>query len=497
MFLQRKQERYIRGGKETTLETLNTLNSIKDVKAEVLKDMGFVPTGEQKPVFDEFFDEHKWILFSGGWRAGKSESTAALFVMTYHLDIPSPVVPRLYWIIADCYATCQQEYEKSLRYFQRLKAVEGEPSSPSSGGQWSYRLVGNVLVKTKSVEDEFKIAEEAPDGILVVEAGRLKESTWYRIMGRLLEKRAWCILSGTLETSDQKAESWYTDLFWEWQGANEFNAKSYAIPTWSNSYAFPGGRTDPIILQYERTMPADMFQEKFAAIPVKPSGLIMREFDNNVHVIKPFFNPDVPVELAIDPGYNGAYAVEAIQIIESIPYFIDEVYLQGYVTQDVISVCSQRPWWNNVTGGVVDIAAKQHQAMPAVAEIWRDGIKDEKGDQIINGVNLRSQHVEVEEGIRAFRRLLHVDPTKYNPQTGKQGCPGMFVTTNCPGMIAECGGGKSPIHGGGAWMRDINTGKIIDRNNHAIKAGAYWAVDKYGYSLGFRKQKVSVKRFYQ
>jgi hypothetical protein len=240
--------------------------------------------------------------------------------------------------------------------------------------------------------------------------------------------------------------------------------KSYAIPTWSNSVLFPVGRYDPAIIEAERTMTEDMFQEKFAAIPVRPSGLIMKEFSNEIHVGKFPYNPDSPVELAIDPGYGGAYAVVAIQIIESKPRLIGEVYLQGYVTEDIVLKCYKDfPYFDAIKSGVIDIAATQHQAMPAPIEVW----------QKMTHINLRCKKVEEEFGIEKLRTALKVDPVTKKP--------GLYVDVSCRGFIAECGGGQSPVPGGGAWLRD-SLGKLVDRNNHSTKAVIYWLVDRYGYA---------------
>ena len=48
-------------------------------------------------------------------------------------------------------------------------------------------------------------------------------------------------------------------------------------------------------------------------------------------------------------------------------------------------------------------------------------------------------------------------------------------------MIAECGGGESPVDGGGVWVRDKNTLKPEDKNDHACNTWTYYLLDKYGF----------------
>ena len=95
---------------------------------------------------------------------------------------------------------------------------------------------------------------------------------------------------------------------------------------------------------------------------MQPSGLILPEFDNAVHVGNYPYDPSIPLEIAVDPGYGGAYAVLAIQIKESQPYIVDEIYLQGYTTEDIVEVVKRKEWGSRIVAGAIDVAGRQHQA---------------------------------------------------------------------------------------------------------------------------------------
>jgi hypothetical protein len=58
--------------------------------------------------------------------------------------------------------------------------------------------------------------------------------------------------------------------------------------------------------------------------------------------------------------------------------------------------------------------------------------------------------------------------------------PKIIVSHRCTGLISECGGGPSPVDGGGAWRRDDN-GKIIDKWNHSTKALTYLIMQLFGF----------------
>ena len=78
-----------------------------------------------------------------------------------------------------------------------------------------------------------------------------------------------------------------------------------------------------------------------------------------------------------------------------------------------------------------------------------------------------------------------------NPITG---LPKLIVSHRCQGLIAECGGGVSPIENGGAWVRN-ESGKIVDKFDHSAKALTYWLMQRYGFTeRRLALPKIRVKR---
>lgn len=407
--------------------------------------VGYVPSPEQRAAH---LDEHRLRLVAGGERAGKSFS-AAMELFPHAIGFKG-----LFWIVAPDYEQARHEFDYVLTALNAVGAVKS--SSYPKVGQCQIETVFGGKIITKSADDVRKLAGAAPDGILLCEAAQCDYGVWLKLRGRLTEKRGWLWASGTFEGS----LGWYPELWKRWQADNPEGGKSFSIPTWANLAIFPGGRNDPEIKVLEATLPADMFLERCAAVPCPPEGLVFREFSFETHVTSLVgYDPALPVELAIDPGFAGAYAVVAVQQRGPLVYAIDEVYAKQQVAEQVIQTCKARPWWAKVAGGVIDVAGRQHHAQKSQVEIWRE----------LAGLYLRAQPVPIVDGIARLRTFL-VDPASADGRPRLLFAPGLKET------LGEFGKYRYPKD---AESRPVSE-EPIDRDNHAIKALCYWLYDKYG-----------------
>jgi len=436
--------------------------ALEDYRQGIYRDLEYSPTPLQDVVHQ---DDHRIKLVAGGERGGKSYVGAKEAVL---------YVPRskLIWLVGAEYEKTRQEFEYLFNDCLKLGLIS--TGGPTKIPPWEFTCWNGCRVATKSAKDPQDIGMEAPDFVLVCEAAQIEYEAYLRLRGRIAQKKAPMVLTGTFEGS----LGWYADYFTRWQGQNDEDAKSFSLPTWSNTVAFePGDKTitltggrkvenvnDEIYRLFMET-PLDLAMERYAALPCKPSGLIMTEFSNPVHVGSYGVDPELPVELAVDPGYAGAHAIEVIQTKNDDVYLIDELYFQGYTTEDMIDICQQRRWWHKVVGGAIDVAGKQHQAMAAPIEVWQSKAK----------LYLQGRRVDENQGIELLRTFLKVNPVTYKPK--------LYVNHSCKGFIAECGGGKSPVFGAGSWLRDANTGRPKDKDNHACKAVIYWLVNRFGYGI--------------
>lgn len=419
---------------------------------------GYEPGPEQLAAH---LDPARFKLVAGGERAGKSRFSAEELLCW--LTVSGPGSP--YWIVGPDYEQARAEFIHLREGLERTGLLAGTPSMPKNG-QWSLKTQLGAEVVTKSSVEVLALASIAPRGVLMVEAAQQPYEVYLRLRGRVSEHRGPLVMSGTFEGS----LGWYPEHWQRWQAANPEGGRSFSLPTWSNRAIFPGGRRDPEILALEAAYPEDLFMERLGAVPCPPATLVFREFSHAEHVRPCPFRPERPVQLWVDPGYAGAYAVLAVQIEHGVVEVIDEVYGRGLVAQEVIARCQAKPWWAKVRYAVIDVAGLQHQGMESHAELW----------QRVAGVTVHAQRVGIADGILRHRTFLR------DPASGQ---PRLYHDPRCKSTIAEYGLYKYP---------DIKENRPereepIDRDNHAMKAIAYGLVANFGLVAPARRRRVTAR----
>ena len=457
---------------------------------DLYEETGVLPTPEQAEIL---LSDKRFVLVAGGEQAGKSV-VASLFLMLKFFELPYTRVmetsgaggrrrrrvcinkPALYWLVGATYGETEREFRYLAEWFGALGLLAHATRRVNPG---RIVLKDGTRIETKSAADPRTLSKEAPDGIIGCEASQLDSTVFSRMRGRVTPKNGWVFLAGTFESS----VGWYPQLFKAWrQGGTD--RRSYSLPSWTNRAFYPGGRDDPQLAALRADSTDDFFMERIAGQPVPPRGLVVPEVRPDVHVRDVSYVPGLPVRLAIDPGYAGAYAVEALQHIDGREVVVDEIYERGLVTEEIIEMAKARPWWPDVEGGVIDVAGYQHHSMPAPGEVWL-----EEG-----GVYLSASQVSINDGTQRLRSFLKVP-------AGDRG-PKLLIGGHCKGILSELGITPNPFDGQTRpyrWKTD-REGNIVgrtpeDRYNHAVKAVIYHLVDKYGYSSSPRADKFLVKRF--
>lgn len=419
-----------------------------EARKELWDAVGYKPSPEQ---LEAHLDPHRLKLISGGERAGKSFWTAheiaTWLVLTGEKD--------LVWLVASDYELARPEALHLLEQYGGIGLVNANTAQTPTNGSWTMWSRRGTQITTKTSIDVRKLAGVAPVAVVMCEGAQQGYDSYIRCRGRVSQRRGPLIMSGTQEGS----RGWYADLYYEWQtGKNGAGGKSFSMPTWSNLASFPGGRNDPEILALERTLPEDVFRERYGGVPCPPGNLVLREFNVKTHASKPCpFDPNMPVQVWIDPGYAGAYAVLAVQSHGREFWVIDEVYKTAWVVHDVIDECRERPWWGNVAFGVIDVAGRQHAGQESQIEVWLR----------YANVRLFSQQVPILGGIERYRTYLR------DPASGEAL---IYFDPRCVNTIKEHGLYQYPK----SRERTHETEIPIQANNHAISAIIYGLVSNVG-----------------
>ena len=448
--------------------------------------MGYQPSEGDFPIHDleknlvvtsygqkEFHDDSSRIkLLAGGVRAGKSMVLA--MEAAKHLLVED----GLCWILGPDYEQAKAEFKYLVTGIERLGYLKSK-SVPERGAQKAETTFGYRL-ETKSTDDLESIASFAPNLILVTEVNQQPNGILEKAYERGLQNDAPILAGGTFERSSQ----WFQNEWERFQGPNDVEAHSFSLPSWSNPKEFPGGRNDRKILTLEKLLGPELFLERCAAIPSKPTGLVHRAFSHKKHVRRIDFDPLLPIEIAIDPGQH-TYAVLALQWEKisgqymhdlrtglSIPLeevrVVDEVYCHGMIAQDVIPLVKAKPWFKYVKSGTIDVAGRQQAANKSQIQIWHE----------MTGRALRSKYIFITEGIDVLNLRLRDYPGYGKPLVAFDYRLSNEVQANgkAKGIIGEMGLYKWPEQKEGTSEKR----RPIDNNNDACKALSYWMYDRYG-----------------
>lgn len=448
-----------------------------EASAVLMRMIGFEPTGEEQAAILRCRKRFKLVV--GGGQAGKSKEAAADHVIHVYEDkVKNPGKPLLYWLVAADYERVRAEWNYIIENFRRI-GYEVDDSKRVDPGRIVIHLNAQdakdarqpfMVVETKSGKDPRTLAMFSPHGIIVCEASQIDLETYFKCLERVTASGGWLHLSGTYEYG---SHGWYPGMAATWKHGTE-EQQSFVLPSPTNKYVYPDGINDPKIQLLKRESSDAFFLERIMGQVATPKGVVFDEFRAHIHIRDLIYDPDLPLYIWTDPGYNHPYAIEIAQIDPRGQIQIkDEVFERGKTTDDVIDICMGRPWWKNpVKTLVIDPNyAEQHQGTHSVSEIWLA-----KAQLATLGV-----HVGIDEGTERLKTFL-----KVNPLTG---APGIVFDPRCKGILSELGAYPSPFYEQPRWEvysyktdRDGNVvpGDPDDKFNDGIKATIYGIVQHFG-----------------
>lgn len=449
--------------------------------------LGFRPNPYQEAIL--FATDHtgelaRALAVAGGEQAGKSLVTAKWLgprMLWAARDTPG-------WVVAPDYAQAHSEMRYLIEDYRRLGLLDAANTATPKEGKWWVALKGGIRIHSLSAQDEAKLAGERPYCIALVEAGQCSEETYYRCFGRTAPAGGWLMVNGTYERVSIAGE-WYPNLVEAWAGPNAVG-RSFQLPTWSNEALYPGGWENPEIQRQRQALPEDVFLERFGGRRMPPRNLVFPEFRNEfpwvrvLEVGRPSADAravvlpaDTPLQVWIDPGWAGGYAVLFVaitpdELTDYRVWIVDEIYTRHQTHEQVVQLATTHRLWPNVAYGVMDPAGKQHHGARSALEIWK-APPSAGGAGLVFRTERLLDRVQPREGIDRIRSFLLLDPRLDPPQ------PLLTVGHRCRSLVWELTKGYRYPEGADGLPRDRRD--PIPANNHAISACWFGLVENFGY----------------
>lgn len=232
------------------------------------------------------------------------------------------------------------------------------------------------------------------------------------------------------------------------------------------------------IAQLEATMTEDEREARQYGRFVAMSGLIYKEFVEDIHVIDPFSVPrDWMDTISIDPGLDAPLAAHFYAVDgDSNIYVVDEHYKAGESVEwhaERLKEIAQRLRWPMHRDGsldaLIDSAANQKTlaAEKSVADLfWENGINVDTGVE-----------KDVWTGIQRVKQYLKLRP-HHDTNAWPKGKPKLFIFRNCVNMIREIKSYRWKPETSKNQHADKPNDRPIKRNDHAMDDLRYYIMSR-------------------
>ncbi len=443
----------------------NRQQKIKDILAHLNLELQPAQEGP-------FWSEAPSTVVSAGEGFGKSV-LGSLRAVAYGLTDPDT---KLVWVVGAIMEDAYKELHGTspedwsiLRTAEELGVLDRDGSTISTHSDQKERLhifaPGTLTeppvdfwVQSISGHDPRFVGRDEPDIIIGAEVSHWESELWQRCQGRLARKPgSWGYFSG----SPEYARSWFNEVTEMGQAANLAGVKSFYGRSSDNRVIYPGGEDDPALVKLRDSMSTERYEMRHLGRPGQPQDMVLPEFKVTLHVRPVSHEEGFPTYVFIDPGTR-IYAVLFVQLLRDKVHVLDEVYMARGSHEEVVNAAMTTPAWKYVREGVIDVAAHQsHFGLGTPEEHWYNS----------TGLRLQASFWKVSQTVERLRSMLMVNPSTQNPR--------LVIDPKCRGLIAELGGGQTPVVGSGPWLLS-GAGQPKAENDHACKALGYGLLAHFG-----------------
>ena len=280
-------------------------------KSGYFESIGYGPHAGQREVH---FTRARFKTVRCGRRWGKTffgahEAEPNIFV-------PCPITgePQIGWVVGPNYTDAEKEFRIIYDTLRRLgvdKDALRFVNNSDSGAMhiktsWGAEIIG------KSAQYPEKLVGEGLNWVLMVEAGMHRRRTWQSIRPALSDRRGWAAFTGVPEGPSEDSLLY---AFYERGQSSRFQTwRSWKMPSWTNDIIFPLGRKDPEILEAEADLTEAEFKRQYEAEFTDQSGIVMKEYSDDVHLGDFDYEPSWSTYMAVDYGFTNPFVVLFIQV---------------------------------------------------------------------------------------------------------------------------------------------------------------------------------------
>jgi hypothetical protein len=401
------------------------------------------------------YDNTRHRVLTNGRRWGKSmfggkEIECFAFVKNFRNE------PMRGWIIGPEYTDAEKEFRVIYDTFKALgiDTISSKFLNNVENGNMHIATNWGFDLQCRSARHPESLVGEGLDFVLLAEAGRHKRRTFTEyVRPALSDKRGLSMMSGVPEDANDM-----NLLYWGWlRGADPKYTqwKGWQLPSWTNTAVFPGGRKDPEILEAEEDLTEDEFRRQYGGEFILKRGRVMKEWDDDYHIVEANYTPDWPLYAAVDFGYRNDWVWLWIQV--------------DPMTKNVYVIGEHR-FRERDTEYIARYEMANHPLMSKLLAIYVDPSSPDDAAILrrhLNVTTMANTGGEIKLRLQLIRSALKRRP-EHLPDDHPEKLPGLMIDKSCTKLIWE-------MREGYRWPESANDMRNIseipmDVDNHGPEA---------------------------
>jgi len=423
--------------------------------------VGYAPNRAQRAVHD---CPERFIVAAMGRRTGKSTAGGndllpeAYRAYLRRRQLEDAGQRMEFWIVGPEYSDSEKEFRTFYNQAKKLRMPFDKPGTyynPHAGDLQASLWDGRFLLIGHSAKYPQNLVGEGLHGVIMAEAAKMKERVWtQQIMPTLADFRGWARFNSTPE-----GRNWFHGLYMKGV-AKEKGWASFRFPSWTNTQVFPLGAEDPEILQLKQDLPEELFEQEIEAKFGQYVGRVFKDWDEDWHVRRMAYRPELPVYVASDYGWTNPTVLLFLQVdpFDRV-HVVSEYYATHRTGEDVVQ---------DILNGVQD---SRHPALARAARWLYPDPEDPKMSHELSG-KLQWEVMGDTGGPLAIRlnliRRWLKDENPHLPATHPDRAPQLTVDPQCLNLQREMDAYRYPATRAEAGTNPREN--PLDKDNHAPEA---------------------------